>query len=243
MVAGMKLSTSSQCIKYLMFIFNLLFVITGIILISIGSVIHGVYHSHQDFLDNKFFSVPNLLIAVGVIIFFIAFFGCCGAVRENYCMVVTFATLMVLVFILELSAGIAGYGLRSSASQVITGKMKENMNSYNSSKETAAIWDKLQQNFECCGINSSTDWNVPLNSTGLPISCCEVIPGQISESTCNSQSPNVFKKGCLPVLGDLISAHALQLGGVGIGIAFVQALGIWFSIFLARSIKNSYYTV
>lgn len=65
------------------------FQITGIILLSIGIVIHGIYHNYQHFLDNKFLSVPSLLIAIGAIIFFIAFFGCCGAVRENYCMIIT----------------------------------------------------------------------------------------------------------------------------------------------------------
>lgn len=56
---------------------------------STGAVIHGIYHQYQHFLDNSFFSVPSLLIAVGSIILFIAFFGCCGALRENYCMIIT----------------------------------------------------------------------------------------------------------------------------------------------------------
>lgn len=63
--------------------------ITGIILVSIGSVVLEQYNNYEHFLDNKFLSVPTLLVVIGSIIFFIAFFGCCGAIRENYCMVVT----------------------------------------------------------------------------------------------------------------------------------------------------------
>lgn len=68
---------------------NAWFQITGIILIAIGATIHAAYSDYPHFLDDKFLSVPSLLIAIGSIIFFIAFFGCCGAVRENYCMVLT----------------------------------------------------------------------------------------------------------------------------------------------------------
>jgi CD63 antigen len=32
---------------------------------------------------------PVLLIVVGVTVFVVAFFGCCGAVKENHCMIMT----------------------------------------------------------------------------------------------------------------------------------------------------------
>lgn len=73
------------------------FQITGIILLSIGVAIHGVYHNYQHFLDNKFLSVPSLLIAIGTIIFFIAFFGCCGAIRENHFMIITVIYNLVIL--------------------------------------------------------------------------------------------------------------------------------------------------
>lgn len=72
-----------------LFQLQMYFQITGIILLSIGSLVHGVFYNYEHFLDSRYFSVPSLLIVVGSIIFFIAFFGCCGAVRENYCMIIT----------------------------------------------------------------------------------------------------------------------------------------------------------
>lgn len=237
MVGNLKLSTSSQCIKYLMFVFNLLFVITGVILLSIGSVIHSVYYNYHHFLDDRFFSVPSLLIAVGSIIFFIAFFGCCGAARENYCMIITFATLMVLVFILELSAGISGYVLRSSASENIKEKMQETMKNFNKSIDITEVWNKLQTDFECCGTTGPSEWTEVLGNDTLPATCCS---SPSSGSSCRVNSTNVYTVGCLPAVETFVKAHAVQLGGAGLGIAFVQAMGIWFSVFLAKSIKRSY---
>lgn len=233
-----------------MFIFNLLFVISGIILLSIGATIHAVFRSHQHFLDNRFLSVPNLLIAIGAIIFFIAFFGCCGAVRENYCMILTFASLMVLIFILELSGGIAGYVLRNEAKDVIQEKMIDTMPKYKNGSEIADFWDELQKDFHCCGANGPNDWVHYLNATllpdekALPMSCCKRVHGDIGTSNCNINSTSsLYHEGCLVKFGGFIKSHAVQLGGVGLGIAFIQGVGVWFAVYLARAIKTSYETV
>lgn len=248
MVGDLSLPMGSRCIKYLMFIFNLFFVITGIILLSIGATIHAVYSDYQHFLDNKFLSVPSLLIAVGSIIFFIAFFGCCGAVKENYCMVVTFASLMVLIFILELSAGISGYVLRNDAADLIENKMLATMKDYgqNKSKEITVVWDNLQRDFECCGTNEPMDWVKKANLDGIPLSCCRQVPGEVGSKNCTVEVKDkdaLYKTGCLKSFGSFIKGHAVQLGGAGLGIAFIQAVGIWFSIYLARAIKMNYETV
>ena len=101
-----------KCIKYSLFLFNLLFALSGLLLISTGGVIQGAYANYLDFLGDDFFSTPTFLIAVGCIIFFVAFFGCCGAIKENHCMTLTFAVLMGVIFLMEIGAGIAAYKLK-----------------------------------------------------------------------------------------------------------------------------------
>ncbi|OAD56669.1 CD63 antigen, partial [Eufriesea mexicana] len=217
------------------------FQITGVILLVIGIMIHGIYHNYEHFLDNKFLSVPSLLIAIGAIIFLIAFFGCCGAVRENYCMIITFTSLLVIVFILELAGGISGYVLRARASSIIQDKMKDSMKLYENSTEIQYIWNNLQTDFHCCGIKNASDWTSSLNKPVLPSSCCDEV-SMNTETDCTLDSKTLHG-GCYNKFASVIKSHALQLGGFGIGIAFVQAIGIWFSIFLAKSIKNSYEVV
>jgi len=63
--------------------------VTGIVLLIVGAVIQGLYENYSSFLDDRFFSAPALLIAVGAIVFIVSFFGCCGAVKENHCMILT----------------------------------------------------------------------------------------------------------------------------------------------------------
>ncbi len=56
--------------------------------------------------------IQVLLVVVGCIIFFITFFGCCGAIKEHHCMTLTFAVILSLILIIEIGAGISSYAFR-----------------------------------------------------------------------------------------------------------------------------------
>ncbi|EEB16800.1 CD63 antigen, putative [Pediculus humanus corporis] len=224
----MSLPFGAKCIKCLLFTFNLLFVVTGIILIIIGSVIKTPYSAYHYILDHGFFAIPVLLIFIGIIIFFVSFFGCCGAVKENYCMTITFGVLLLLILILEISGGIAGYVLRDKVSTELKTDLLNSMQSYNSSKDVKNMWDIAQSTFYCCGALEANDWN-----SFIPTSCC---PNVTNVCTLN----DTYKEPCYNYLENLFTYNAGALGGAGIGIAVIQILGILFSYSLAMSIKEQY---
>lgn len=242
-MATTQLSLAPKTIKYLMFFFNLIFVITGIVLLSIGAVIHGVYYNYQHFLDNSFFSVPSLLIAVGSIIFIIAFFGCCGAVRESYCMIITFCTLLAGIFLLEIIGGIMGYVMRAQVETIAKHKMLDTMPKYNDSQEIKVVWDNLQRDFECCGTINATDWLTEGKLPGIPMSCCDDTIGAIGTSNCTETSLSLHHTGCMEAFAIFAERHAAKIAGVGIGLGVIQLVGISLSCYLAKSIKNCYQTM
>jgi len=239
-----SLSWSSVCIKYLMFIFNLLFVVTGVIVLSVGITIKAYYNNYQLFLDDKYFSTPNLLIAIGAIIFMIAFFGCCGAVKENYCMTITFSTLLILIFVLEFAAGISGYVLRNQTKEFLVQKLNASLEQYKPDQPeepSTVLWDKIQIDFECCGVHSYEDWMPTLKQ--IPMSCCGPQNGLVGSATCNETTKALYKRGCIDGFGDYVEENAVSIGTVGLGLAFIQLLGIIFSCHLSRQIKRNYETV
>lgn len=61
----------------------------GLGLIVVGILVQIGLHSTYQIQDASASGVPIVIIAVGVVIFFVAFFGCCGAWKENYCMITT----------------------------------------------------------------------------------------------------------------------------------------------------------
>merc|ERR1711881_299303 len=112
-----------KCVKYLLFIFNLVFTITGLALIVIGGIIQGLYSQYLDFLGDQFLNTPVLLVVVGCLIFIVTFFGCCGAIKEHYCMTMTFSVLLAFIFFLEFGAGIAAYMLRNDVDKIVDENM------------------------------------------------------------------------------------------------------------------------
>ena len=90
--------------------------LSGLFLIVTGGVVQGAYSQYLDFLGDQFFSTPVFLVIVGCVIFFVAFFGCCGAIKENHCMTFTFAILLGIIFLMEIGAGIAAYRLKHEVS-------------------------------------------------------------------------------------------------------------------------------
>ncbi|KAJ8373481.1 hypothetical protein SKAU_G00040610 [Synaphobranchus kaupii] len=96
----------SKCIKYCLFLFNLLFWISGCIILGVSIYIKVSKDSNQITKLN----IPgvDLLIAIGVIIMVLGFLGCCGAIKENKCMLLLFFIGLLIIFILLLAAGILG---------------------------------------------------------------------------------------------------------------------------------------
>lgn len=238
-----SLPLSTKCIKYLLFIFNLLFVITGIIILSVGATIHGVYGGYSEFLDNGYLSTSAFLVAIGMIIFIISFFGCCGAVKENFCMIITFTTLLIMVFIFELSAGISGYVLRDRVSEMLENNLNKTLQLYGNNTEDTRTFDILQNTFECCGVVSYEDWYTKFNISHVPVSCCGQVYGAVNNMTCTTDMEEFHKTPCVDAFGQYIKDHAVTLGGVGIGLAFVQLIGIIFSCNLSKQIKLNYNSV
>lgn len=234
-------SISVKAVKSILFLFNLFFAFTGLILLCIGLMIKEYFIQYEKFIDDKYFSASSLLIASGTIIFIIAFFGCCGALRENRCMILTYSVFLAAIMVLELSSGITAYVLSSETSELIERKLNSTMEEYNINKDVTILWDTVQSEFKCCGLNQYTDWGLVFQNHSLPVSCCEFQYGSLDNFTCNSLSPYLYQVPCKTKLAAEVEEHTLLLGGVAFGIIGIQFFGIMFACYLAKSIKQSNY--
>ncbi|KAB0795388.1 hypothetical protein PPYR_12227 [Photinus pyralis] len=242
----MQATWSVSCIKYLLFIFNLIFFITGIIICSLGVSIKTYFTSYDFVLEDQYFSIPNLLIAIGAIIFLISFYGCYGAIRESFCSIVFFSILLILIFVLEFAAGISGYVLRNQTFDFLSEKLQSSLHKYdpnNTSSPTTKFWDEIQTDFHCCGVHNYMDWKNVTNNDYLPMTCCGPQIGLIGIANCNTTTTTLFKAGCVSAFGKIVEDHALTIASSGLALAFIQFLGIVFSCYLAKQIKKSYETV
>ena len=83
-------------------------------------------------------------------------------------------------------------------------------------KNNDTVWNKVQPEFQCCGIHSPSDWG----NSSIPQSCCKT-------AGCNTTDPNeIYKEGCLDKFTEFVKEKIVIIGGIGIGLAFVQVRNI-----------------
>ncbi|XP_049926273.1 tetraspanin-4 isoform X2 [Epinephelus moara] len=144
------------CVKYLMFVFNLIFWLGGCGLFGVGVWLSFTQAEFSSLpLSFPSLSAANLLLVAGGITMVTGFLGCLGALKEQRC----------LLFMLDSKA---------------QGELKEGMKIYNSEPGLKKSWDNVQKMFKCCGVTNKTDWYDVLNGT-LPSSCCSVGTDQCVE--------------------------------------------------------------
>nr|XP_060619928.1 CD63 antigen [Anolis sagrei ordinatus] len=227
-----------KCVKFLVFFFNFLFWLCGIALIALGVYVQiELSKTLQTTSSVSVSGAPIVILAVGVIVFFISFFGCCGAIKENYCMVTTFAVLLTLIFLVEIAAAIAGYVFKDKVKEIIDTEIKEEMKQYNNSDIHKAL-DDIQKTYRCCGASNYSDWfSVKgFEPDRVPQSCCK----NGLNCTTNPTDENVYTEGCVTEIEGLMKKHIVVVAAVALGIAFFELLGIIFACCLMKGIRSGY---
>ncbi|XP_015905098.2 CD63 antigen-like [Parasteatoda tepidariorum] len=211
-------------VKFILVLINFIFVVCGIALIAVGVL--GTKKHMTEFLDSKFLTAPVICIVVGCVMFVVAFLGCCGAIRHNHFMVIAFAVLVFILMILEVAGGVAAYYYKDEVQDFLKKNMYVSL--IQQKEGSVEIWDELQYEFECCGVEGPDDYT-KMNFK-VPNSCCK------DNAECSES--NAYTKGCFVQLHDKIKKNITIIIGVAIGIAAIQLLGFLLALCLAHRIKK-----
>ena len=63
----------------------------------------------KDLTLNVFTSAAIILIVVSVFVVIVTFFGCCGAIKESKCMLGTYFTIILVMFVILIVGSVIGY--------------------------------------------------------------------------------------------------------------------------------------
>lgn len=204
-------------------------------------------------------SAAYILIAFSVIAVLISFFGCCGAVKENRCMLGTYFTIILALFVAMLVGAIIGYS--GNYEDQIKNPLKETLKLYDEDKTDAGnaafrnAFDEIQKELRCCGIDSVKDWQTPSNTHNFPdnfnkpVGCCMVkrpngeAISEEEQRTCRSDngdsgSEKYYFKGCYTAIKDQVSDQRSLVVGLAIGVVVVMFLNMLFSFSMCMMVKN-----
>ena len=215
-------------VKYVLFIFNILFVICGILLIIFGSIMVSQM-GHIENISEAFYtnSVPIAILVIGCIIFIIAFLGCCGAIRENACCTMTYAVFMFILFLCQLALIIFVWTKRAEFLQQVDIVVQKIWDQRHIDQK---VMDTMQLSLNCCGKNGFTDYVTALEN--IPNSCCG------AEATTCSSFQAMTKPGCSQALSTFWNKNIDIIRYAGMGVAAVELIAFIFGCCLANQVRN-----
>lgn len=231
----MGISCGATLIKYLLFFFNLLWLALGGVILWLGFRISSFSGSVNDIIDTNMKAGAIVVLVAGFIIFLVAFLGCCGAIKENSCMLSTYGAIILILVVIQCVGAYLAFKYRTD----IDGKVKEQVTKefkrFKGESVVRKAVQEFQQTFECCGSEKPSDWLTDYGN--YPASCCGESFSDNDFKNC-SNPPNLkYTKGCVDAVHDKLNSSLGGLGGVAIGLVLVQLLIIVSACCLAKEVR------
>ncbi|XP_062974590.1 tetraspanin-1 [Elgaria multicarinata webbii] len=225
-------------LKVMMVLFNLFIVIGGGTLLGIGiwvavdSVSFLKLFGPMSGTALQLVNVGYVLIALGAILFVLGFLGCCGAQKESKCLLITFFSLILIIFIIEVAAAVLALVYTSVAENILRGSLSKVLkDEYGKSSDVTTLWNTTMIELKCCGLFNYTDFDdskyIAENPDTYPPPCCN---GQLP---CNSAQATKEKvEGCFPKLLKEIRKNANVVGGIAAGIGALEIAAMAVAMYL-----------
>ncbi|XP_072241876.1 CD9 molecule a isoform X2 [Leuresthes tenuis] len=223
----MAVAGGIKCVKYLMFIFNFFFWLAGTAVFAIGLWLRldpktkGLFEGPDS--PYVFYTGVYILIGAGALMMVVGFLGCCGAIQESPCMLGLFFFFLLIIFGIEVAAGIWGF---SNQTQVVDDITKFYMQTYNEFKTTGD--ERLKET---------------LRVIHTELNCCG--PSGTAKETAKDICPRgepleeLIMKSCPDAIEDVFNSKLHIIGGVGITIGVIMVFGMIFSMLLFCAIRKS----
>ncbi|XP_057697426.1 tetraspanin-33 [Corythoichthys intestinalis] len=228
-------------VKYFLFIFCYVFWVLSAILIAVG--IYAKVAKEKDVVDTLTLDPALLLMVVGCLTFFITFLGCFGALRNTPCLLKTFASILAVLLLLQLTAGILGYVFSDVVLERTERLMMKTVVRYREDRDLENAIDFIQKKFQCCGVDGYKDWsrnvyfecsdsNPSLEACGVPFSCCVVSANQtVLNTMCGFGTQllerelaerDVFPDGCSDKIAHWLGKNTKMVAGLAGGLLLLE---------------------
>jgi len=240
--------------KFFLFVLNFIVFALGVSVITLASLI--LHHGSQfkDLLDEGTLTVPIVLLVFGVVITFIGFFGCFGALRESPCLLYSYASIVLVLLIAQVGVAIYASLQKEEFKGLVSAHMVEIFNKYGGKdQELTNGLDSAQHELECCGVQSYADW---INGTSLsqavlprgavPKGCCKdeedfptctVVQGKPAKDV----EDMIYTVGCMKKYVDIVENESTWMIVGAIVLALVQLGCVVIACGIGRNAREQSY--
>lgn len=197
-----------------------------------------------------------VMVAVGLFIFVISFFGTVGALRENICFLRTYMIVMIIIVILEVIGGLLAFAFWPEVQKSVDNQFKNAIEQYRDNIDLQNAIDSVQESFQCCGSSDLNDWNINRyfkcggpspEQCGVPYSCCVREPDQSPNVQCGwhvreehrlALKGRIYITGCLDAVWEWFRNHLIIVAAVAVAFAFPEVAGIVMTHLFIKQIQE-----
>uniref|UniRef100_A0A8C3HF36 Tetraspanin 18 n=2 Tax=Chrysemys picta bellii TaxID=8478 RepID=A0A8C3HF36_CHRPI len=227
-----------SCMKYLMFVFNFFIFLGGACLLGVGIWVIVDPTGFREIVaaNPLLFTGAYIMLAMGAMLFLLGFLGCCGAVRENKCLLLFFFMFILLIFLAELSAAILAFIFRENLTrEFFTKELKKHYQGNNETDVFSSTWNSVMITFGCCGVNGPEDFEKTphfrlLHSDDVvPEACCQrELQSRdgafVSKEDClMGRDMYQNRQGCYTVILNSFETYVYLAGALAIGVLAIEA--------------------
>uniref|UniRef100_A0A8C5BVY5 Tetraspanin n=1 Tax=Gadus morhua TaxID=8049 RepID=A0A8C5BVY5_GADMO len=218
------------CLKYLMFLFNLIFWLCGCGLLGVGiwlSVSQGSFATFSPSFPRS----PHKLLTLHL------------SFSLSLCISLSLQFFIVLLIILlaELILLILFFVYSDKVRENAKQDLKDGLALYNTDNNVGLrnAWNIIQAEWKCCGVTAYSDWHDALKDKFVPDRCC-----QEHYQECGRNSTNMFwSRGCFEKVEEWLDDNKHLMGTVAMVILVVQLAPLSLSLslfpFLSRTLSLS----
>ncbi|XP_041077693.1 tetraspanin-10 [Polyodon spathula] len=252
-------SLTNSCVKYLMFLSNLLFAVFGLLILAIG--LWGLVDK-ESFAQERIRHIgsdPMLVIAgLGLLLSLLCFTGCVGALRENVPLLKGFAAGVLVLLSIQVLTGFVMYMLRDQIEGFLRSSMLTAVSRYQDDLDLRFIMDEMQIELQCCGADTYHDWELNMyfncsapgiQACGVPATCCidPLENGTVWNSQCGLGAQGldeftaqrlIYLGGCLGGLSRWLSNHTGSLATAASLLLGAQVLSLFIATRILRDIDR-----
>ncbi|XP_050462994.1 CD9 antigen-like [Cataglyphis hispanica] len=192
-----------------------------------------------------------ILLAAGILMFIVAFLGCCGALKHSRCSLITFFVIMLVIIVAQIAFAGWLYTNSERLDELLRSSVINTVKSeYGTVECRTQIMDAIQSGLECCGASGPADWagskyaskdpSLPISLTvssdannifKVPESCCRDIGSTACDEGRNMKiagvaSPAIYNEGCTQKLVDTLKGQTYHVMIMAILVLIVEIIGL-----------------
>ncbi|CAG9585774.1 unnamed protein product [Danaus chrysippus] len=232
------MALSSNCWKYLVLTFNVLFAMSAVVLFCTSGFLLYKLFIFRHFIGISVEYPAILLLMMAIITCSISWIGWRTAKSMHQIHVIITALLIILVVVIEFACFVWAMVVWDNVEIDIKTTMTSYFMMSNASKETntdSVRWDRLHVKFECCGVSGPNDYSA---AGHVPFSCCGQGPLDSIQKPYTSDCSTLYQRGCGNLLHQYAKEQLLWVAMTALTASLLQSSGIFCTFFLAHAIKE-----